>query len=86
MEFTCPSNGVLHAVWGNNPYTGDSSICTAGVHAGAVDLDKGGKVEVELRPGKPSYEGSLQNRVQTGQWAEWGGSFMVLKQGQKVRY
>jgi len=77
----CPPGGHAYTVWGNNPYTDDSSICTAAVHAGAIVLDAGGKVEVEIRPGEPSYKGSLRNGVQSGQWSEWGGSFVVRTGG-----
>src|SRR5262245_33394804 len=40
--FVCSPGGTAHTVWGSDIYTADSSICTAGVHAGLITLEKGG--------------------------------------------
>lgn len=47
-------------------YKDDSSICRAAIHAGAIDNEKGGKVEVGIERGLSDgevYEGALDNGV-----------------------
>jgi hypothetical protein len=51
-------------VWGggnNTPYTDDSSIASAAVHAGALAVDKTGFVKIIIRPGRTGYIGSNTN-------------------------
>ncbi len=87
---TCPTNalgitaetlclcraGGAASVWGSGPYTGDSSICTAALHAGVVD-PSGGPVRVIPSAGLDSYEGSSANGVTTRDWGSFGSSFDV---------
>ena len=75
----CPEAGTVdrsHAVWGSNPYTDDSSVCRAAVHAGAIGWE-GGTVTIEPRPGQQSYQGTARNGVTTRDYGTWGGSFAV---------
>jgi hypothetical protein len=51
-------------VWGSGIYTGESSLCRAAVHAGAIPM-QGGKVQVRAAPGCRSYLGSTNNDVST---------------------
>lgn len=67
---------LARQVWGVGPYTGDSSVCVAAVHAGVITRD-GGTVEVIAEPGRDSYEGSTSNGVTTSDWGSWGTSFTV---------
>jgi hypothetical protein len=67
---------LARQVWGVGPYTGDSSVCVAAVHAGVITRD-GGTVEVTGEPGRDSYEGSTSNGVTTSEWGSWGTSFTV---------
>ena len=32
----CPAGGTVARVWGSGPYTDDSYVCAAGVHAGVI--------------------------------------------------
>lgn len=78
-QHLCPAGGRPFAVWGTDLYTHDSSICTAAVHAGLIDLETGGAVWIELLPGRASYVGSDRNGVQTEDWGEWPHSFQVVE-------
>src|SRR5450432_633198 len=48
FTLACTPAGTMHAVWGSDIYTADSSICTAAVHAGLITLERGGTVTIEL--------------------------------------
>jgi hypothetical protein len=77
IKFLCPSNGVAHSIWGTDAYTGDSSICTAAVHAGTITFARGGPVTLEFRPGQASYKGSTRNGVTSSDYGKYGRSFAV---------
>jgi hypothetical protein len=77
IKFLCPPNGIAHSIWGTDIYTGDSSICTAAVHAGTITFARGGPVTLELRPGQTSYQGSARNGVTSSDYGNYGRSFAV---------
>ena len=77
FKFKCPPNGKEGAVWGSDIYTGDSSICSAAVHAGKLKMESGGSVEIEVRPGESSYKGSTRNGIRTNDYGPYGRSFVV---------
>lgn len=74
--FECLCAGGLPggSVWGSSPYTADSSICAAALHAGAIGKD-GGLVRVLPGPGLDSYAGSFVNGIETRDWGAYGTSF-----------
>lgn len=78
--FRCPPGKPLPGrVAGSGPYTDDSSICTAAVHAGAIHAKDGGDVLIEIRPGQARYAGSDRNYIKSGDYdGSWDGSFIVL--------
>ena len=78
VAVTCAANGTPGSVWGSGPYTDDSSICTAGTHAGVITQAGGGRVVVEIRPGEPTYQGTQANGVTTSDYGSWSGSYVVL--------
>lgn len=78
FTYDCPAGGEPHTVWGADVYTDDSSVCTAAVHAGAITLEDGGEVTVEIRPGEEEYEASEQNGIGTSPYGPWGGSFVIV--------
>ena len=61
-------------VWGTGPYTTDSSVCTAAVHAGYINLKEGGRVVIQIRKGSDSYEGSTQHGITTEGYHDYRGS------------
>lgn len=74
----CPSgSGTVGSVWGSGPYTADSAICTAAVHAGAIGPG-GGEVRMVTQPGQSAYAGSSRNGVTTSSWGSYGTSFAFV--------
>ena len=79
FSYTCPAAGNPSTVWGSGPYTDDSSVCTAGVHAGVITVEAGGRVVIEISPGEPSYQGTVANGITTSDYGQWNGSYKILK-------
>jgi hypothetical protein len=74
----CPPGGAPGSVWGSGPYTDDSSLCTAAVHAGRIQLATGRPVTLRVMPGLARYAGSARNGVTTSNFARFPGSFVLL--------
>jgi Ethanolamine utilization protein EutJ (predicted chaperonin) len=77
VAYTCPKNGKAGTVWGVGPYTTDSSVCTAAVHAGYINFDEGGRVVIQIQKGSASYEGSTQHGVTTTGYSEYPWDFTI---------
>jgi len=77
LKFTCPPNGKESNIWGTDTYTGDSSICTAAVHAGKITLETGGPVTIQMTPGESSYKGSLRHGIKSNDYEKYGASFIL---------
>lgn len=71
----CSADGQAGSVWGSGPYTDDSSVCTAAVHAGLITLAEGGTVNVEVAAGESSYKGSAAHGVTSSDYGAFDGSF-----------
>lgn len=71
----CSPGGTPGSVWGSDPYTDDSSVCTAAVHAGLITVAEGGTVVVEIAPGASSYSGSEANGITSLDFGPYDGSF-----------
>lgn len=80
ITFMCSSGGSASSVWGTEMYTDDSSICTAGVHAGVINWG-GGTVTIQIEPGQPGYSGSNRNGVTTMNYPAWTGSYTFVGGG-----
>ena len=78
IAYTCPAGGSVGALWGTDPYTDDSSVCTAGVHAGVITVEDGGRVVIEISEGLESYDAGEANGVTATEWPDWPGSFSVV--------
>ncbi|MDF0602030.1 LCCL domain-containing protein [Psychromarinibacter sp. C21-152] len=78
-ELACRCGAGPHrgAVWGSGPYTGDSDICTAARHAGAIGPE-GGALRLLHRPGQDGYDGSEANGIETRDWGSYSVSFDVI--------
>ncbi|MBR0652852.1 hypothetical protein GXW78_24560 [Roseomonas terrae] len=63
-------------VWGSGPYTTDSNVCRAAVHAGAIP-GSGGMVIVTPVDGLIAYGGSTANGIATLDYGAWPASFTV---------
>ncbi len=78
LTVLCPANGAIGApIWGSGPYTTDSAICPAAVHAGAITVAKGGRVTIVRVPGLSRYESTARNGVQTSPWGAYPTAFQV---------
>ena len=75
--YACPAGGPLGRAWGTGAYTDDSSICTAAVHAGKLDMIAGGVITLEMQAGAASYLGSTAFGVTTSDYGAWTCSFAV---------
>jgi hypothetical protein len=71
-----PAQTAGGRVWGSGPYTDDSRICRAAVHAGAIPAS-GGTVRVTATAGQGAYQGSLRNGIATDPYGAWPGGFRV---------
>lgn len=74
----CKPTATIPPVWGTDLYTDDSSVCAAGVHAGALKSDEGGSVTIEIRKGMDQYVGSPRNGIESFSYRAWEGSFAVV--------
>ncbi|XP_077997735.1 uncharacterized protein LOC144450866 [Glandiceps talaboti] len=74
---SCPAGcaSASRNVWGTGYYTGDSSLCKAAVHSGAITNEAGGVVDVSFRDGDSSYTGSTRNGVTTTSYGAWSVTF-----------
>jgi tRNA A-37 threonylcarbamoyl transferase component Bud32 len=67
-------------VWGSGPYTLDSSLAAAAVHAGVIKPGETGTVTVEVIDSPKSYTGSAANGVTSLAFGEWpAGAFQFVK-------
>lgn len=79
FSYRCPGGGPASGrLWGTDLYTDDSSICTAAVHAGVINIAAGGTVTIEIRPGANSYSGAMRNGVASKSFGPYAGSFVVV--------
>ncbi len=79
----CLSGFSLGSVWGSGPYTADSNICTAALHAGVI-TQRGGPVVALREPGQNSYAGTNSNGISTGDWGAYGTSYRLFGAQQTV--
>lgn len=63
----CPSGCARKTIWGSNPYSTDSGLCRAAVHAGLS-----GRIKVKFVGKKSNFKGTLKNGVKTSRYGgEW---------------
>ena len=72
-------------VTGSNPYTLDSCLATAAVHAGVLKEGEPGVVRVEIVQSPPAFKGSERNGITSETWDEANeeGAYRILKRGGK---
>lgn len=79
----CPSQclNVQHCVRvkGSGPYTVNSPVCLAAIHAGVIPANKGGAIEVSVVEGRPKYSATFKNGVGTVPYGAYFASFDVKK-------
>ena len=77
FDYDCPPGGIEAPIWGTGTYTDDSSVCNAGVHAGAITYEDGGTVTIVLEGPQESFEGSESFGVTSQEYPAWPGSFSI---------
>jgi hypothetical protein len=65
------------SIWGSNPYTDDSSLSKAAVHAGLLQAGQKGVIKVTIMAGLTTYPGSNANGISSTPFGSWGGSFHI---------
>lgn len=69
----CATVDLTALIWGSGPYTTDSDLCTAAVHAGVIGPE-GGPVVARLIAGESSYPASSANGVTSQRWGRYDSS------------
>ena len=64
-------------IWGSCPYTNDSSVAKAAVHAGLISAGQTATIRVYQLPDQGSYTGSTKNGVTTANYGAWNGSISL---------
>ena len=77
---SCPASCDNGSVYGTGVYTADTSICRAGIHAGAIPAE-GGTLTLVLQPGRPAYRGSEQNGIESRDYGKYSRSFAIVTAG-----
>ncbi len=65
----CPAGCTSGSVWGTGLYTGDSRLCAAAVHAGALPGAAAGTVIVTLAGPSANFVGTDANGVMSLSWS-----------------
>jgi len=79
-KITVPVHGstISSTIWGSNPYTGDSRMAYAAVHAGAIDMD-GGVFYIKTGGPDSGFYASTANDVTTNEYGDYSSSYVVYK-------
>jgi hypothetical protein len=73
------------AVWGSGPYTLDSSLGTAAVHAAILKADQVGTVTIEVIKSPAAYRGSTANGVTTEDFGPYEPGAFIFLSGDAVK-
>jgi hypothetical protein len=73
----CPPYGVAGTVYGSNPFTDDSSVCTAAAFLGLATVDGGGVFLATPGPGQAMYVGGEANGITTYRYGPYDYSFTL---------
>ena len=76
MTLTGANSG---SVWGSGPYTDDSSLARAGIHAGVINAGQTTTVYVQVLPGLSSYMSTNNNGITTSSYGSWPHSYEFVE-------
>lgn len=65
------------SLWGSNPYTDDSNLAAAAVHAGLLRKGETGVVKFEPLAGLTTYPGTTANGVTASSYGSYSGSYRL---------
>lgn len=71
------------SVWGSGPYTTDSTLGAAAVHAGVLKEGETAVIKVRVKADAGGYAGSTRNGVATRDWGPYQGCFEVAARKKK---
>mmetsp|Transcript_4284 Transcript_4284/g.6594 ORF Transcript_4284/g.6594 Transcript_4284/m.6594 type:complete len:158 (-) Transcript_4284:215-688(-) len=77
----CQVSSLVHPIYGSNPYTDDSHVCTAATHSGLYRKLDESRVLVSVVVGsrRTSFLGSTQHGITSVTWRHpWPGSIQLL--------
>ncbi|MEO6988392.1 MAG: LCCL domain-containing protein [Aquihabitans sp.] len=74
FTLTCEPNGKPGEVWGTDPYSDESSLCTAAVHAGRITVKKGGTVGGQRIDSRRTMPGGKANGINSKPADNWRGA------------
>ena len=70
----CPAGPDSGArIWGSDPYTADSNLCSAARHAGLIG-NNGGQITALRLPGLQAYRGSEMNGITSNPYGSYASS------------
>lgn len=73
------TGSVQGAIWGSGPYTADSTIGTAAVHAGAVKNGETKVIRVRLVQDPGVYQGTIANGIAASNFGQFpSGAYEIL--------
>ena len=72
------TGAISGGIWGTTIYTDDSSLVTAAVHSGFVQVGQVCVVTAIILSGQSSYTSSTQNGVTSSGWGGWPGSYSII--------
>ncbi len=67
------------SVWGTDAYTLDSSLASAAVHAGVLQVGKTGNVRVRILPPRAGFVGSSRNGIESASFNFYPGAYEFVK-------
>lgn len=65
-------------MWGSGPYTTDSNLAAAAVHAGVLTDGETAVIKIRVRADAGGYTGSTRNGVTTNDYGPWQGCYEIL--------
>jgi hypothetical protein len=67
---SCPALADPAPVYGTDVYTPDSGLCTAAVHAGALQQGAASSVIFQVVASPPVFKGTTRNGIKSGVWPQ----------------
>jgi hypothetical protein len=71
------------SVWGSGPYTTDSTLGAAAVHAGVLKEGETAVIKIRVKADAGGYTGSTQNGVSTRDWGPYQGCYELAAKKKK---
>lgn len=71
------------SVWGSGPYTTDSTLGAAAVHAGVLKAGETAVIKIRVKADAGGYTGSTQNGVSTRDWGPYQGCYELSAKKKK---